>query len=47
MIPYTTTVAWKLGQKAEPWRRKSNFENGQTTYEVPLSIQDGQWVDQI
>jgi hypothetical protein len=46
MIPYTTTIAWKLGQEVEPSRR-SEFENGQATYEVALSIQDGQWVYQI
>jgi hypothetical protein len=46
MMPYTTIVAWNLGQKVEPWR-KSKFENGQATYEVLLHIQDGWWVDQI
>jgi hypothetical protein len=42
MMPSTTAIACKLRQEFKPSRRRKQFEIGQGTYQVLVSIQLGQ-----
>jgi hypothetical protein len=46
VIPNTTTVVCKLGQKFELSRIKSQSKNGQATYHIPKNIQFGRRANQ-
>ncbi len=39
MMPNITIVDYKLKQKFEPWRKKKQSKNGQSTYQVQVIIQ--------
>ncbi len=46
MIPNTTIVVCKLGQKFELPKIKSQYENGQATYHILMNIQFGRKANQ-
>jgi hypothetical protein len=41
VMPKTIVVVCKLGPKVEPSRKKSQSENGEATYDIPVTTQVG------